>query len=206
MPAARRLAVAAGSLAVAFALVAIPAITLLAPWFAWPANALSDLGVAPRTALAFNATLVATALLGLPYAWAVWDAARERGRGLLRAPAVVFAASLVALAGVGLFPSGTPLHFPAALGFFVGLTATLAADGVVRRATATGRASIALAAAHVAQWWLWIEGVRIGPGLAVPEYVGAAVLAVWVLALSPVAPLAGGREDRTVGGSGGDDG
>ncbi|ESP87632.1 hypothetical protein K933_12977 [Candidatus Halobonum tyrrellensis G22] len=182
-----------GSLAVVLALVGIPLVTLLAPWFAWPANALSDLGVAPRTAALFNGTLLVAAALGLPYAWALWRDAT----GWARASGVLFAPTLLLLGGVGAFPSGSPYHFPAAVGFYLGLTATLVADGLTRHGTATGRASLAFAALHVGQWALWVAGVRVGPGLAVPEFVGAAVLALWVLALSPVAPLAGGGESRT---------
>lgn len=182
---ARRVAVAAGSLAVVVALLGIGLATLLAPGFAWRTDALSDLGVAPRTALVFNGSLLLAAALGLPYAWAVWDAEG----GWRRAPAVALAASLVLLGGVGAFPSGHPLHFPAAAGFYLGLTATLAVDGLARRGTATGRSSLALAAVHVGQWAAWVAGVRVGPGLAVPEFVGAVALAAWMLALSPVAPF-----------------
>ena len=187
MPSARRLAVAAGSLAVAVSLVGIPVVTLVAPGFAWPADALSDLGVTPSTAALFNGTLLFTAALGLPYAWALWNGAT----GWARLPSLLFAPSLLLLGGVGAFPSGHPLHFPSAVGFYLGLTATLTVDGLVRRGTTTGRTAFLLAALHLGQWWLWVEGVRVGPGLAVPEFVGAAVLSVWVLALSPVAPLRG---------------
>lgn len=176
------------------ALSAILAATVLSPTFAWSRSALSDLGVAPSTALLFNGGLLAGALLALPYAWLLWASGRDTpGGGVARrtiGPA--FALAAVAMGLVGVFVSGHPLHLPVAVLFYLLVTVTLVADGIDRWRTATGRGSLLLAAVHALVWAGWIAGPIPG-GLAVPETVGAAVLAAWVVAPSPVG-LAGRRE------------
>ncbi|WP_225917729.1 DUF998 domain-containing protein [Halobaculum rubrum] len=184
----RRVAAASGAGAMIAALGGIAVAVALAPWFSVTTNALSDLGVADRAAVAtaFNGGLLLGGAVALAYAWALWAAAGTRGARLV---AVEFGVAALLMAGVGAFPSGTSLHFPVALGFYLVVTLVLATDGAVRRTTTAGRLALAAAGVHVAQWWFWIAGVRFGSGLAIPELVGALVLAAWVLALSPVAPL-----------------
>ena len=172
-----RLAGAAGS---AVALGGILLATAVSPTFSWSESALSDLGVAAPTALLFNGGLVLGGLLALGYAGALRRSARP--------VAVVYALCACSLVGVGAFPSDTAAHVPVAVAFFVLLAATLALDGVRRRATTTGRASLLLAAVSVAAWPLWFLA-DIGPGVAVPELLGALSLATWVVALAPPAPM-----------------
>lgn len=180
-----RPAATVGAAAAVGTVLAILAATLLAPWFSWRANALSDLGVAPGTALLFNGGLLMGGAFALPYAWALWRDGEGRGR----LPAVTFALAVVAMAGVGAFPAGDPLHLPAALGFYLLATATMAVDGLRRRTATAGRMALAAAALHVAVWAAWIAGLRPGPGLALPELAGALLFAAWVVGGSPVAPL-----------------
>jgi hypothetical membrane protein len=176
-----RLAGAAGS---AVALGGILLATVVSPTFTWTASALSDLGVAAATALLFNGGLVLGGLLAIGYA-----AALRRSSPPV---AAVYALCACSLVGVGAFPSNTAAHVPAAVAFFASLVATLALDGVGRRATATGRASLLLATVSVAAWPLWFAS-GLGPGIAVPELVGALSLAAWVVALAPPAPLRAGE-------------
>jgi hypothetical membrane protein len=198
----------AGQVAPVVAFGGILLATLLAPWFSWPGDALSDLGVAATSsvALLFNGALVAGGLLALPYAGALWadaededdaDGGTDPGRLAARGVAVLFGLSAVLMALVGVFPipaelvlAGTVVepHGPVAVGFYLGLTATLAVDGLRRLGERAGQASLALAAVHVGSWLVWAAGVRPGPGLAIPEAVGAAALSVWVWALSPSRP------------------
>ncbi len=191
----RRLAAVSGAVSAVGTPTSIVVLTLVAPWFSWARNAFSDLGVTAGTALAFNATVVLGGLLALPFAWLLWTVAEESG-GLLRAG--LFAVSGVALSAVGLFPSGDPLHVPVAVTHFVGVTATLAVDAVVRRGERTGQAAALAALVHVGGWVAWGAGV-LPPGLAIPEFVGAVVLASWVLVLSPTGflqPRPDTRRDR----------
>jgi hypothetical membrane protein len=84
---------------------------------------------------------------------------------------------------------GQPLHLPVAVGFYLLATATMIADGLARRQRRTGRAALVTAGFHLLAWGSWFTGVRLGPGLALPELAGAVAFAVWMIALSPAAPL-----------------
>ena len=172
----------------------ILAATVVAPGFSWTRDALSVLGVRARTALLFNGGLVLGSLLALPYAVPLSRAVRNRAE---RVAAAAFALAAVTMGLVGLFPMGHPLHLPVAVAFYLLLTAALVADGASRRDDTGGAAALCLAALHVAAWAAWVAGVRPGPGLAIPETVGAAALALWVWVASPAAPArsaAGGRD------------
>ncbi|WP_122089380.1 DUF998 domain-containing protein [Halalkalicoccus subterraneus] len=169
-------------LAPAVAAVAIVGATLSAPEFSWAGDALSDLGApgAP-TAWLFNGGLIVAGVLGLPFAAVLVASARHRLDWLV---AAVLALTLGTLAGVGLFPSGHPYHLPVAAGFYLGATLTLWIDGttgVLTDEPRFGLAAIWLANLHVLQWLAWAAGLRVGPGLAIPETIGAALFAVWVL-------------------------
>ena len=65
----------------------------LAPWFSPTANALSDLGVADRAAVAtaFNGGLLIGGGAALAYAWALWAAARTLGARVVAAEFAVAA-------------------------------------------------------------------------------------------------------------------
>lgn len=184
-----RVAAASGVASTALALGGIGIAVLAAPWFSWTGNALSDLGVAgdPLVAAAFNGGLLAGGVAALPYAWSVWTTAGDRVGRLI---AVLFCVVSLLMAGVGAFPADSALHVPVALGFFLGLTALLAVDGLRRRHTAVGRALLVAPVVHLGAWWGWIAVLDLGDGIAIPELVGALLLAAWVLALSLVAPLA----------------
>lgn len=177
----RRVARALGALGSLVALAGVTLATAVSPTFSWAGSALSDLGVRPPTALLFNASLALGGAVALGYV-----AALRRHSGVV---AACYALAVASMALVGVFPAGTALHFPVAVSFFLALTATMAADGLARRDTASGRVALTLSAAHVVSWALWLRGVRFGPGLAVPEYAGAVAFAAWVVALSPPAPL-----------------
>jgi hypothetical membrane protein len=169
--------------AVLVAFAGILAAVASAPWFSWASNALSDLGVAGGlTASLFNYSLVAAGVLALPFAW--WLAATADSRfGVLTG--VGFAATGACMAGVGLFPSDTALHFPAAAGTYLGLTYTLAldaSDAAVAGDANRGLVGIWGALGHVTMWLTWaVAGPAVGvDGLALPEIAGALLLAVWV--------------------------
>lgn len=164
---------------------AIVLATLVSDSFTWATSALSDLGVAPETALLFNGGLLLGGLLALPHTHALW----VDGTGLFgRLAAVSFACTAVMMGLVGVFVSGHPLHFPVAVSFYLLVTVTLVLDGFARRTTGLGRFVALLGTGHLAGWVVWVVWVAddgFGTGLAVPETVGAVVFAVWILALSP---------------------
>lgn len=99
----------------AVAFVAIFGAALLAPEFSWRADALSDLGApGAETAWLFNGGLICAGVLGVPFAASLASSARTR---FDRLTAVVLVLTLALLSGVGLFPTGHPLHLPVAAGF-----------------------------------------------------------------------------------------
>jgi len=167
----------AGPAGAVVAVAGICAAALRSPTFSLTHSALSDLGAAPGTAALFNGGLLAGAVVGAAYVLAL--------RRHSTVVAVGYALSLLAMALVGVFPSGTAPHFPVAVAFFLLATATVAVDGWRRRATPTGRLSLALVAAHVSGWLAWLGGVRPGPGLALPELGGVVMFGVWVALLAP---------------------
>ncbi|MFC6825995.1 DUF998 domain-containing protein [Halopelagius fulvigenes] len=180
-PRSRRVARALGALGSLVALVGVTLATVVSPTFSWAGSALSDLGVRPPTALLFNASLALGGAVALGYALVL-----RRHSGVV---AACYAVAVASMGLVGVFPAGAALHFPVAVSFFLSLTAAMAADGLLRLDTASGRLALTLSAAHVASWGLWLRGVRLGPGLAVPEFAGAVAFAAWVVGLSPPAPL-----------------
>lgn len=167
----------------AIASVAIFGAALLAPEFSWRADALSDLGApGAETAWLFNGGLICAGVLGVPFAASLASSARTR---FDRLTAVVLVLTLALLSGVGLFPTSHPLHLPVAAGFYLLATLTLWLAGtadVLVGEPRFGLAVVWLANVHLLQWLAWAAGLRLGPGLAIPELVGAALLSVWVLA------------------------
>lgn len=181
----RRWARRSGLVAAAVAIAGILAATATSQTFSWWTSALSDLGTAGTSAWLFNGGLVVGCLLGLPYAWVLWTAAAD-SLGYLRA--VTYLVSVLAMAGVGLFPAGEAPHLPLALTFFVLAALTLLVDGIARLRLQTGKLSLAFGIASPLVWPVW--GLWLAPagGIAVPEFVGAMLFALWIGLLSPERP------------------
>lgn len=173
----------AGVLAVVVSVGSILTAVLFAPWFSWQTNTLSDLGVAdaPERHL-FNYGLLLTGLLGLLFLPALRQTLQTLAHKLAVAPIV---ASLVGVAGVGLFPSGHPLHFPMALSAYLGFIAGVVLYGVgdyLAGSRRRGVATVGSGVAHFGSWVVWAFFlVDTLPGLAVPEFVGALLFDGWVL-------------------------
>lgn len=179
------LAVAAGPVALLMAAFGIGGALVLAPWFAFSGNALSDLGVAGRpSAPAFNGGLLLSGVTATGFAIALWRRSRNRFH---RAGALACALAVVSMALVGVFPAPSPLHLPVAVGTYLGFTATflLRGAGDLRAgAPRWGAAAVSLAVAHAVGWFLWLrfgEGTPLA-GLAVPEIYGAVLFGGWTLA------------------------
>ncbi len=179
---------ASGVAAVLVTVSAILFATLVSPDFAWRTNALSDLGVTTTdagtavTVWLFNGGLVLGALFGLAFAVLRW---RRSDGQLARLVAVSFAATMGALGGIGLFPSGTALHTPVAAAFYALVTVTLWIDAWEAGGGPGGRRGAVttwLGATNAVAWLIWAAtGPVDRPGVAIPEIIGALVLAVWVL-------------------------
>lgn len=121
-------------------------------------------------------------MVGLGFTPTLWVSAPSR---LARGATLPFVAALVGVAGVGLFPAGTPLHFPAAAMAYLGFILTPLLFGVgslVAGARRPGGVSLLDGLVHLFSWVVW--GIVLSdalPGLAVPEVVGAVLFDGWVL-------------------------
>lgn len=175
-----RLATWCGPASIAVSAVGILAATLLAPWFSWTSNALSDLGAAgASTAPLFNGTLILAGLLGLPFAvrLVVDRSGWVRGLG-----ALLFGAASLSLSLIGVFPIPSPYHATVAVPFFLLFTLAIAIDGVgaIRGGhRVDGTLSLSLAAIHVVGWLVWSDSGLVG--VAIPELVGSVALWIWIL-------------------------
>jgi hypothetical membrane protein len=165
--------------------------TQVSPSFAWTEHALSNLGVAwtdagtTTTVLLFNGGLITGGLLGVTVAVQLYRQNRRREDQVV----IVLAAAALALMGlVGVFPQGTTPHFPVAIGFFLLISATLWAEGVLQYRAGRRRwagLSVAGGTANILAWVVWLTVVETpSEGLAVPEMVGAVIFGGWLLALA----------------------
>lgn len=155
--------------------------TLRSPTFSWTDNAISDLGASGAShPQILNVGLVTSSLLAVPFVYVLWCRASHR---VERAGAVAYALSLVSLGCIGAFPVGDPLHTPVSVAFFTFGTVTLLVHGtgtVLGGAVQRGLGSIWLGLVHVISWILWDVGARLGPGLAIPELIGAVLVVCWL--------------------------
>lgn len=178
---ANGVAAVSGVCSILVALGAIGAAVALSTRFSLSANALSDLGRTGWNSTAvFNLGLVLGGVLALPLGIVL---ARNARTLLHAAGSVAFSLSAVSLALVGVFALPAPEHGLVAIGFFLSFTVAFVLYGVgdVRSgARGRGLGTVGLAVVHVFGWTVWL-GTGTPGGLAIPELVGSACLAAWVL-------------------------
>lgn len=182
-----RFGIVSGLLAPLISLGAIALATLISPTFSWTQSALSSLGVAAPTAWLFNGGLIAGGVVSLPFGVRVFETARNL---IERAGAVLFWLCAVALAAIGIFPAGTPLHFPSAIAFYLLLSLSLWTYGVgnaIAGAWLLGALTVLLGVLNIGAWFVWAMALQaIAPGLALPEIVGALILGVWIVGTTEI--------------------
>lgn len=154
----------------------------LDPTFSVTHDALSDLGVRSRSRYAFNGAMILGGALGVVYASGLY---RESTRFPERIVGVSFGLACAALAGIGIFVIGHPLHSPAAVAFFTLFGAAMLIDGIERRETTTGLVTLVLLGLLILNFIAWGIGLWPGPGLALPELAGAALVPLWVWIVGP---------------------
>ncbi|WP_336003254.1 DUF998 domain-containing protein [Halorientalis halophila] len=183
-----RLSVWAGLVAPVLSMCGVLFATVASPRFAWTEHALSELGAASGpvatelTRLTFNGGLIGGGLVSLGFGYALLRAARNRveltGIGLFG----LTAASMVL---IGVFPTPRPVHFVVAVAFFVALSLamwTYGAGNLLAGDRTRGGATIGLGGLNAAVWTVWgLTGEFVRPGIALPEIVGAAALAAWLV-------------------------
>lgn len=176
--------------------------TVLDPAFSWRTRSLSSIGEATGTSVLalssldqvaftlFNSGLVLPGLIGAPFAVALWWDATTRTE---KAGVVALVITFVALAGVAVAYLDGPvasLHFPTAMTFFVGTAFVLWIHGtglVKRGETRSGLVAIWIANGYLLFWVVWIigealvwRGDDVWTWFAVPEFLAAIALSVWV--------------------------
>jgi hypothetical membrane protein len=177
-----RLGTISGLLAPVITLGAIAIATILSPTFVWTESALSDLGArGVPTARLFNGGLIIGSITALPFGVLVFMSTHNR---VEQAGAVLFGLTAVALAAIGVFPTGTPQHLPAAVSFYLLLSFSLWTYGignVVAGKRWLGVLTVCLGILNIAAWVVWaIAFQAVIPGLALPESVGAIILGAWI--------------------------
>lgn len=177
-----------GIVAVAVTFGAIGLAMALSPAFAPTENALSNLGDASdaagtaTTEVVFNGGLILGGVLGVGFG--VGLVARP-GHPLERIGAVVFALAMASMAGVGVFPQDGPYHFEVASGLYVLFSVATLCDGAGKLIDGTRRLglfAIGVGGCNLAMWVIWtVTGGLARPGLAVPELLGALLIALWTI-------------------------
>jgi hypothetical membrane protein len=176
-----RVATLAGVLAPVVTLGAILFATLRSPTFSWTEDPLSLLGEAGQpTRYLFNYGLVVGGLLSLGFAARLVASGRNR---LERAGGAAFALTGVAMALVGVFPTGTAPHFPAAVAFYLLLSVSTGLYGAGNYRAgdrALGGLTVGLGALNLLTWAVYVAVFApTGLSLALPEVVGAVALGGW---------------------------
>lgn len=161
---------------------------LASPAFAVDVNALSNLGVASHSAgttttvLLFNGGLILGGVFGIAFATGL---ALTVEHVVERIGAVLFGISMALMGGVGVFPQNGPYHFEVAAGFYMFFSVALLVYGpgqIIAEKTKEGLISVTLALGNLGVWVVWVSGGGIGqPGLAIPELIGAGIVAFWTL-------------------------
>ncbi|WP_049910684.1 DUF998 domain-containing protein [Natrinema gari] len=191
----RQIATACGIAAPIVSVSAILLSILVAPpeTFTWQGRTLSDMGRygAPTFAL-FNGGLIVSGLLGVPFVWRLWLTSRN---SVERLGVVLVTIAVVGMIGVGVFfldhtvvYLDRSVHGVAAVTVFAaapvaswvyGSGAALAGDGRV------AVASFWLGNVHPLAWFIWLLTENdTANWVAVPEFVAAVALAVWIISLA----------------------
>jgi hypothetical membrane protein len=181
----RRLEAGLGAAAVTVAFGGMFVAAAVSPWFSPFLNALSDLGrVGVAAAPVFNGALLVG---GAPGAGFVVSVREDADNAVQRAGLVFLFPATVCLGLVGAFPLPLALHGAVAVPFFFFLTVGVFVWGggdVAAGRPGRGGALVVGSTLHVAGWVWWAFLGWAGPGVAVPELVGAATLGIWALWVS----------------------
>lgn len=153
----------------------------LAEGFSLRRQALSDLGApgVPQAWL-FNGTLIVAGALAAIFCASLLDRLPNRYQ---RSGIGTLLVASVSLVGVGLFSTGHVLHRPASIVFFLGVTLGLALLGYgdhLAGRSGRSRIELNLALLHVLAWSFAVVTLR---GVALPELVGGAVFAIWIVVM-----------------------
>lgn len=168
---------------------AVVAAVVSSAQFSWTQNAISDLGATTEAEpWLLNAGLLLGGLLVTPFGLWLWQRAE---RSIQQLGAVSFCLTGLSLAAIGGFPVGTPVHLPVSVNFYTLGTISLLLYGsgsVTASHVRRGLVSLWFVVIHLLSWLVWSAGLRVGPGLAIPELVGAVLFTGWIWMQSFTSP------------------
>lgn len=191
----KQIAIFCGIAAPIVSVSAILLATLVAPpeTFTWQGRALSDMGRygAPTFAL-FNGGLIVSGLLGVPFVRQLWLTSRN---SVERLGVVLITIVVVGMVGVGVFfLDHTAVYLERSVHGIAALTVFTAAPfaswvyGSGAALAGDGRLAVAsfwLGNVHALAWFIWLLAENdTANWFAVPEFVAAVALAVWIGALA----------------------
>ncbi len=172
----RDISIIAGILAppVTFLLIAVAVLTH--PWFSFTENALSDLGALhTENNWIFNAALILGGILATIFSVYLQGKGKNR---LQNAGYAVFLVSSIFMALIGAFPEDTPVHLTVSVLFYIMGAVAMCISGIgfflsKRRYEAAISLILVAFGLSIALGIKW-------RGIAIPETIGALVIAVWV--------------------------
>ncbi len=147
------------------------------PRFSFQNNAISDLGRAGLEGnYILNYGLILSGLFGLVFAYKL---VKSQERVLGKIGSFIFAAGIFSLFLIGVFPEGTPPHFPVSLGFFLLSSFGMLLKGIddLREKKEFGIFTIILFSAG---WILAILAMKTFKGVAIPELIGGIAISIWI--------------------------
>lgn len=160
---------------------AVVAAVVSSAQFSWTQNAISDLGATTEAEpWLLNAGLLFGGLLVTPFGLWLWQRA---DRSIQQLGAVTFCLTGLSLAAIGAFPIGTPVHLPVSVNFHTIGTISLLLYGsgsITASYVRRGLVSLWFVLVHLLSWLVWSAGLRVGPGLAIPELVGTVLFTGWI--------------------------
>lgn len=172
---------AAGILAVVVGLSGVVAATLVAPWFSWTGNALSDLGAPGRqTAALFTFAIVAAGALYLEFVRSLWQSSTAWSRGG-RAGLGMLGGGALFLIGVGAVPTGYFPHFWLSVGYFFLYPPGVILFGAAERTAHKGLLPASLVLAATALAFGVLQFTPLFSSQAIPELVLSASMGAWTM-------------------------
>lgn len=158
------------------ALVSVFSAISVSPWFAWDANALSDLGAHAGSDIVFNVGLMAAAALAMVFSAGMFLSLSKSWTG--RVVSVLLLADALALFGVGLFSEHAgEIHTWFSIAFFALFPIfclALAGYFFVKKSLMFAAFSITAAFLAAVPWAFGWQAI------AVPEFLSALVASTWV--------------------------
>ncbi|MGB9815011.1 MAG: DUF998 domain-containing protein [Thermoplasmata archaeon] len=170
-----------GILAPVYSLMLVFISAEISPGFSWVNNYLSDIGggrFGPLPQELFNLALITGGLLLILFSIVL--IMNNRGKIILSISSIVIMLASISFMLIGVFTEGSPLHYPVSMGFFLLMPVAIIIASVhyYGKNNAFMAFSIFMAVISI----LVIMELPLGMGKAIPEYVEALLLSIWIIA------------------------